>query len=922
MGLLATLAARDLGFITTRELIERTAHTLDTCEGLERHEGHLLNWYDTTTLAALWPRYVSTVDSGNLVTALVTLACGLEERAASAQGDTHLVEGLADTAAVVREMASGGAAWALEHGPVAERLEAVASRALADVRASDGTGRMAGCADVCLSNLDALLSLHESQSMGEGTPAVIAWAHALRAALVRVLEAPPSERNGGPSAPASAPEVSGALLDLAQRCRALADQMSFGFLYDRTRHQFSIGYRLADAEGPGVLDLSYYDLLASESRLASFIAIARGDVPQRHWFHLGRRAVSVDGAPTLLSWSATMFEYLMPSLLMRSFPDTLLDTTNRGAVTRQMQYGRQRGVPWGISESAYNVRDRHDTYQYKAFGVPGLGFKRGLADDLVVAPYATALALTVSPQAALQNLARLTAAGAEGRFGYYEAIDYTPRKGHEPEEPSRQSDAVPEGVVVRTFMAHHQGMTLLALTNTLLDNVMVERFHADAHVTATELLLQERVPRQAAAAPPRPVEMTRAPWTPPSIPLRRFRTPHTVHPHAQFLSNGSWVTVVTNAGGGSSSWRDLSITRAREDRTMDVGGQCVYLRDVRSGLVWSPTWFPTMREPEDCFVTFAADKAVFRRTDDGIESMLEVMVSAGDDTEVRRLSLTNRSDRVREIDVTSYAEIVLGRPSDDLAHPAFGKLFVQTEYLAESATLICSRRPRAADEARAWAFHVLSLDGHTSSQTEWETSRARFLGRGRTMASPIALDGRSLTGTTGAVLDPVVSLRQRVRLEPGGFARMAFSTGAADTRETAVMLAQRYHDRGAATRAGAMAFTHSQMLLRHLGISSDLARQYDRLASRVPLPRRLVARLAGRTRGQHARAVRPLGTRHLGRSADPARLGAGGRRPEAGAQRPAGAGVLAAQGPPRRCRDPQRAPRGLPGPDARERCPA
>ncbi len=710
MGLLATLAAHDLEFITTDTLADRIEHTLDTCEGLERHEGHLLNWYDTESLAPLRPYYVSTVDSGNLVTSLVTLASGLDRISAEP--------------------------------PERTRLDA-----------------------------------------------------------------------------------------LAERTRRFADEMRFGFLYDSNRQLFSIGYRLADSEGPGRLDASYYDLLASEARLASFFAIARGDVPQRHWFRLGRSAVSVSGAPTLLSWSATMFEYLMPCLLMRSFPGTLLETTYRRVVTRQIQYGNQRGVPWGISESAYNVVDRADNYQYKAFGVPGLGLKRGLADDLVVAPYATALTLPIRPQAAVKNLVRLSQAGAEGRFGYYESIDYTPRKTYEPGEPS---DAIAsDGVIVRTFMAHHQGMILLSITNALCNDVMVERFHADSRVQATELLLQERVPPQAATEPPRPADESRALWTAPSIQPRRFRTPHTYYPHAQFLSNGSYVTAVTNGGGGYSLWRGLAVTRAREDRTTDAGAHFIYLRDIRSGLVWSPTYLPTRREPEEYLVSFSSEKATYRRLDDGIEVQLDVVVSAEDDVEVRRLSLTNRSDRMREIEVTSYAEIVLGRLEDDIAHPAFGKLFIQTEYVADTSALLCSRRPRATGEAGAWAFHVLSVDGRSQSPTEWETSRTRFLGRGRTPANPVALDGRALTGTTGAVLDPIVSLRQRVRLEPGGFARIAYATGAADERDTALTLAHRYHDRGAAARASAMAFTHSQMVLRHLGISSDLARQYDRLASRT-----------------------------------------------------------------------------------------
>jgi len=709
MGLLATLAAHDLEFITATELADRVEHTLDTCEGLERHEGHLLNWYDTESLAPLRPYYVSTVDSGNLVASLVTLASGLE------------------------------------------RIGSDQDRARLD--------------------------------------------------------------------------------ELAARVRRFADEMRFGFLYDTNRQLFSIGYRLADSEGPGRVDASYYDLLASEARLASFFAIARGDVPQRHWFRLGRSAVSVSGAPTLLSWSATMFEYLMPCLLMRSFPGTLLETTYRRVVARQIQYGNQRGVPWGISESAYNVVDRSDNYQYKAFGVPGLGLKRGLADDLVVAPYATALTLPIRPQSAVKNLVRLSRAGAEGRYGFYESIDFTPRKTFEPGE---SSDAVAsDGVIVRTFMAHHQGMILLSITNALCNDVMVERFHADSRVQATELLLQERVPLQAAAEPPRPADESRALWTAPSIQPRRFRTPHTYYPHAQFLSNGSYLTAVTNSGGGYSLWRGLAVTRAREDRTTDAGAHFIYLRDVRSGLVWSPTYLPTRREPEEYLVSFSSEKATYRRLDDGIEVQLDVVVSAEDDVEVRRLSLTNRSDRMREIEVTSYAEIVLGRLEDDVAHPAFGKLFVQTEYVADTAALLCSRRPRATGESGAWAFHVLSVDGRSQSPTEWETSRIRFLGRGRSPANPVALDGRALTGTTGAVLDPIVSLRQRVRLEPGGFARISYATGAADQRETALTLAHRYHDRNATARATAMAFTHAQMVLRHLGISSDLARQYDRLASRT-----------------------------------------------------------------------------------------
>jgi len=700
MGLLATLAAHDLGFITRDVLAQRIDATLTTMEGLERHEGHLLNWYDTQSLAALPPRYVSTVDSGNLAGALMTLAEGL---------------------------------------------------------------RQAG------------------------------------------------------------------LIDLGRRAAGFADGMGFRFLYDPQRRILSIGFRLADAEGPGRLDTSYYDLLASEARLASFIAIARGELPETHWFHLGRLVTSVDGTPTLLSWSGTAFEYLMPLLMLKSYPDTLLDQTCRKVVRRQVEYAAGRNVPWGISECAYNLRDRHGNYQYKAFGVPGLGLKRGLADELVGAPYATALAAMVDPQLAARNLRRLSDEGRAGRYGLYEAIDYTHAANSEPDAAGRSSG----GTLIRAFMAHHQGMTLVSLANVLLGDPMVKRFHADPRVQATELLLQERVPRATAITQPRPVEQTRSAG--PAVPqaVRRFRSPHTLWPHAQFLSNGSYTTVVTNAGGGASFCRGRVVTRHREDATRDWGSQFLYLRDVRSGSVWSAAHQPVGGESEDYLVTFLAEKASFSRRTEGIATLLEVAVSTEDDVEVRRLAVTNQSDRPREIEITSYAEIVLGPAADDLAHPAFGKLFVETEYLPERTTLLCTRRPRSAEEAPLWAVHVLSLEGRTQGPVEWETDRSRFLGRGRGTDAPQALDGRSLSGTTGVALDPIVSLRQRIRLAPGGFLRLSFATGMALSRDTALALAQKYHEPSSAARTFALAFADAQSALRHLAITSEDAMLYERLASRV-----------------------------------------------------------------------------------------
>ena len=645
MSLLATLAAHDFGFIGTDELAERTDATLTTVERLERFEGHLLNWYDTLTLAPLPPGYVSTVDSGNLAGALLTLSVALQRLAAGTARGTS----------------------------------------------ADETPDQQDSSDVRAKRLDLL----------------------------------------------------------AARAVALFDGMNFRFLYDPQRQLFTIGYRLADHDAPGRRDPSYYDLLASEARLASFLAIAKGDVSESHWFHLGRAVTSVRGAPVLLSWSGTMFEYLMPLLVMRSYPDTLLDESCRRVVRRQMEYAADRGVPWGISESAYNIVDRHDTFQYKAFGVPGLGLKRGLGDELVVAPYASALAAMIEAPESASNLRRLATAGLEGDCGFFDAIDYTTRAVDDRDLPPVEAADPIAGTVVATYFAHHAGMTLIALANTLLGDTMVKRFHADPRVQATELLLQERVPRHSATIQPRPLDEMRAVAPAPAMPMRRFRSPHTFVPHAQFLSNGNYATAVTNAGGGSSFCRGLAVTKSRQDPTRDPGSQFVYLRDVRSGSVWSATYHPTAVEPDDYMVEFRAERATFRRHDDEVSTQLDIAVSTEDDVEVRRVTVVNQSGRIREIDVTSYAEIVLAPPTEDFAHPAFGKLFLETAYLADSAALLCHRRARDSREPGVWAVHVMSLEGRPQGPVEWETDRARFIGRGRDTNSPAALDGRALSGTTG-----------------------------------------------------------------------------------------------------------------------------------------------------------------------------
>ena len=846
MGLLSTLAAHDLGYLGRARLAERIEATLATVESLERHEGHLLNWYDTATLAPLAPRYVSTVDSGNLAGALMALAAGLRERAVAEEDEAAGCAGAADTAGVLAEAlvvltrhahaatSLRGFCGAAQHHLDAARA-ALAHDAPPRVRL-ESARRHIGDLRIALERATELTHTDsEAEEISE-------WG--------RLFEEGLAPASNGPIAPDALRER---LLDLARRCDALADGMNWKFLYDSARGIFSIGCRLADAEGPSRLDPSCYDLLASEARLASFIAIARGEVPQEHWFRLSRALVSIGGRTTLVSWSGSMFEYLMPLLLLRSHPETLLDGACRELVRAQVLYGGHHGVPWGISESAYNVQDPHGSYQYKAFGVPGAGLKRGLAEDLVIAPYATALAAMVDPAAAAANFRRLERKGAAGRYGFIEALDFTARRapdadGDVPARPPARLHRV------RAWFAHHQGMSLVALANTVLAGPMVRRFHSDARVQATDPLLQERVPHFVPVIKPRPAESRHVEPAPPPVSPRRFRSPHTLHPSAHFLSNGQYTAVVTNAGGGASSWRGLAVTRRRDDPTGDPGSQFVYLRDVRSGLLWSAAHQPVCRESERYRVTFRADEARFERADEGIETRLDITVSPEDDVEVRRITLVNRTDRLREIEVTSLVEVVLAPPADDVSHPAFLKLFLETEYRPECTALLCGRRPRSPEDPAPWAVHVVSTEDGVFGAVEWETDRTRFIGRGRTPENPIALDGRALSGTHGAVLDPVLCLRRRVRIPPGGRVRLAFTTGVAASRAAALALAEKYDDPAAATRTFALASSQTQMRLRHLGISADEAQLYERLASHVlwsdAALRAPAAILAGNTLGQ------------------------------------------------------------------------
>ncbi|MCP8885396.1 glycosyl transferase [Devosia sp. XJ19-1] len=800
---LSIVAARDFGWTGRLDTVERLEASFATLARLARFKGHFFNWYDTRDLRALDPAYVSSVDSGNLAGHLITLANACEEWAEMAHVET--LSGFADALALARR--------ALVDHP-AEVVEAI-TPVLDEIAALLAGPQSLDAMTPTLSRLsDKASRLSRPAQTGGLETDLSYWTAALRT----LLDEKARDRDLLHRDPDA---LVVRLRALAGVARKTALEMEFAFLLDPDRKLLSIGYSLTD----NGLDTNCYDLLASEARLASLFAIAKGDVMTRHWFRLGRAATPLGNGSALISWSGSMFEYLMPSLVMRAPAGSLLDDTNRLVVARQEAYGRARNVPWGVSESAYSARDYEFTYQYSNFGVPGLGLKRGLSANMVVAPYATGLAAMVDPTSAAANFRRFDDMDGRGVYGFYEALDFTRSRLQESEGYA----------VVCNYMAHHQGMTIVAIANVLHQGRMRARFHREPMIKASELLLSERMPRGVATGHPRAEEVrasARLALNPAPV-GRRLMLPRGGAPVTNLLSNGRYAVMLTASGGGYSRWRDIAVTRWREDATRDDCGAFVFLKDTQSGAIFSPTTRP-LDGAAEASVVFGEDHAQYLRRDGSLSTEMDVLVSGEDDGEVRRISLANSGRRAREVEVTSYAELVLTTPAIDNAHPAFAKMFVQTEYLPEFGALIATRRRRAPSEPEIWAAHFAVVEGEVIDDPQYESDRAKFLGRNRSISIASAIHGgRKLSGTVGTVLDPVFSLRRHLRIQPGKVARVAFWTLVASSRAELLELVDKRHDRSAFERAKTLAWTQAQVQLQHLDVTLDEAADFQRLAAPI-----------------------------------------------------------------------------------------
>jgi len=624
-------------------------------------------------------------------------------------------------------------------------------------------------------------------------------------------------------------ESKGNVLDLLEQIDSLTEKidfylerMEFDFLFDDQREVFYLGYQV----GSGRLDKNHYDLLASEARTASLFSIAVNEVPRSHWLHMSRPFTSVNGIPTLLSWNGSMFEYLMPNLFTHTYPETLLHQTGIGVVKVQIDYAKEFGVPWGISESSYYRFDSAENYQYQGFGVPGLGRKRGLRDDLVIAPYASLMAVGLNPKAVLANIKALRKEGALGHFGFFESIDYTPAR-----LPIGKDKAV-----VKTYMAHHQGMILVALGNYLCETSIADRIHMDPRIESTELLLQEQIPQTEPIQKTEEAESVSRSQASKGINVVSWRVePHKPGLAVHALSNGQLRMITTDSSSGFLEWNDIALTRWRNDETLDPWGIWYYIQDLDKDQAWSIGQQPIQSNPDEYQVFYAPHMTEIRRVEHDIRINMQTTIPPEDNICLQKFMLTNQSNKRRCYRILSYGEVVLAPQATDQRHPAFNKMFIESYYNNDLRMLHFQRRKRSSEEEPLGMAHLVfdNLPG----KVEYESDRDKFIGRGHNLSNPVAISGTGqLSGTVGITLDPIFSLARRLTLEPYQAVTMTFMTLAAEDLKQAVSIARKYQDITKIDNAFSTAESHSEKLMRSMDLESQTLAKYDQLLSRIIYP--------------------------------------------------------------------------------------
>ncbi|HKL99483.1 MAG TPA: glucoamylase family protein [Mobilitalea sp.] len=749
---LAILTARDLGFLTLSLTISKVENLLDTVLKLPKWKGHLYNWYNIKTLEVLSPEYISTVDSGNFLGDLIALKNGLLEQINQPVFTKHLIKELQVS---ISRSNTKNLKWG-ENISIGEVITDITDLwENLSCNEAQPEKKAIPCRDL-MRNIEEIVKEATDFQLRDN-----------------ILSSCPTINQLKESGNKSATLMIEKIKEITKKIDAMLEQVDFKFLFNEKRMLFHIGYHVASQS----MDMGCYDLMASEAALTSLIAIAKGEVPLKHWYKLGRPLTLIKGIPCFVSWSGTMFEYLMPSLVLKEYEGSVFSESYKAAVLQHMKYAKQMEIPWGISESQYYRFDLNSNYQYRAFGVPKLRLQPVRRNPLVVAPYATMLALEHSGVNGLSNLNKLAELGGFGEYGFYEAIDFT----------GPDAKTMAPYCIVKSFMAHHQGMSLVAIDNFLNQGIMRNRFHREPMVKATEVLLEEKRQSHLISTAKRGYTIYIGKLHPKEeVYNNRYVNSTTPEiPVAGYMSNNNYSLMITSDGDGFSRYSNIEIYRWRADLYANTGNY-IYIKDISQGKLWSATYHPTRTEPKEYKVVFSPHSAEFTRLDGDISSHTVVSLSPSHNFEIRKLSLTNRGKKAKNLEITSYLEVVGDSHLAELSHPAFNKLFIESEFIEEQSIFL-SRRRNSKGVANPYLCHMVKTGMKTTCKVEYENDRLRFLGRNNTPENPeVVINSISLSNRSGFCNDPIMSLRVNISLEAGETTWISFITGVCDTKEDAI----------------------------------------------------------------------------------------------------------------------------------------
>lgn len=686
LGILAVCSSYDLGFISIDKAIDLIEKMLQTIEKLQKLNGHLYNWYNTLNLEPLFPKYISTVDSGNFIGYLYTLK-------------QFIIE---------------------------------------EVKQDE-------------------------------------------------------KRNS--------------LLAIVNK---LIEDTDFSMLYDNKKRIFSIGYNVEENK----LTDSYYDLLASEARQASLVAIAKKDIPAKHWNSLSRTLTSLNRYKGLISWSGTAFEYLMPNINIKQYEGSLLDESCRFMIMSQKEYAKKLGTPWGISEAAFNLRDLSNNYQYKAFGIPWLGLKRGLEDDMVISSYSVFLSMMYDAKGAIENLKKLEEHEMYGEYGFYESIDYT-------------IDRLKYGKmyeVVKTYMAHHQGLILLSLNNLLNNNILIERFTKNPEIKAIDILLQERMPEKAIITKETKEKVQKVQIQNQENYIERVYTKVDQDTKiSNVISNGKYTIVTDLQGNGYSKFENLLINRYKETADYNQGIN-FYIKNLSTKQIWSSTLDKKTK------IIFAPDVMKYIKTEGNIETKTKITISPEHNVEIRRLELKNIGNNIETLEITSFFEPTLSSNNQDYAHKAFNNLFLIFKEL-DNGSILIRRKKREKNQKDVYVGVNLYTDNETIGDIEYEIDKEKFMGKGNFKLPEAIKDSKLLSKNLNLVTDPIIAIKRTIKIMPKESATIDLIIAISYNQEETIKNLQNYSNRSAVSKTFELSRAKTEAETMYLGLKGTDIIKYQKMLS-------------------------------------------------------------------------------------------